>query len=460
MRTLVVYEHQLIHVVSSAGGDSSRSCINIRQEDELAAMQSFLPTNAFERKYRAIKFSSFCGVIQLSDLTIEILPKIYSDDERASVNRKGLLDMLIVCLNLSTPETGLAQLALQHQNLLHIFVDLYCKEVFTQSHQGLLKQYIRREENLYKLKGKILWHSQVRKNIVQKQRIFCEFDELSEDNIYNQTVKTTLRLLARLTRNNVLLQNKLQTLLNIFDPISNVEISANTVASLDINRLVKRYDKLLLWSEWLLRGKSPSVEGGNAKSIAFLFDMNKLFEDYIYKMFVACTRQYAEFRSLRILQEKPIHYLLQRIDNKESKKYFRLKPDICIFFKGEHRPRLIIDTKWKRLKPDSFDTKWNISQADIYQMHAYAHSYDCDVVLLYPDNPAITKEQLPSFAIMNQMSTQLPRKKISISSIELHSVGSTLNTPVMSQLKLILSSVFGDCFDNDFKNFGGKIRLV
>src|SRR5205823_2849186 len=44
---------------------------------------------------------------------------------------------------------------------------------------------------------------------------------------------------------------------------------------------------------------------------------------------------------------------------------------------------LLLDAKYKRLDPA--DRKLGISPADFYQMHAYAHRYQCPcVLLLYP----------------------------------------------------------------------------
>lgn len=49
------------------------------------------------------------------------------------------------------------------------------------------------------------------------------------------------------------------------------------------------------------------------------------------------------------------------------------------------RPCLIIDTKWKSLASAASDPQLGVSQADVYQMIAYAQVYACDrIMLLYP----------------------------------------------------------------------------
>ena len=71
-----------------------------------------------------------------------------------------------------------------------------------------------------------------------------------------------------------------------------------------------------------------------------------------------------------------------------SIKKFALKPDIVI-----NNNEVIIDTKWKILNTDS--KKYDIKEADIYQMHAYGKRYQDEnadnspprLGLIYPMNP-------------------------------------------------------------------------
>jgi 5-methylcytosine-specific restriction endonuclease McrBC regulatory subunit McrC len=59
-------------------------------------------------------------------------------------------------------------------------------------------------------------------------------------------------------------------------------------------------------------------------------------------------------------------------------------PDIHIDDDNKQAKR-IVDTKWKRLKADEEDRRNGVSQADLYQLYAYATSYKCQRnVLLYP----------------------------------------------------------------------------
>ena len=58
------------------------------------------------------------------------------------------------------------------------------------------------------------------------------------------------------------------------------------------------------------------------------------------------------------------------------------------------RTALIVDTKWKRLNRID-DRKQGVSQADVYQLMAYGHIYECpDVVLLYPHHGGLPPDTI------------------------------------------------------------------
>ncbi len=77
----------------------------------------------------------------------------------------------------------------------------------------------------------------------------------------------------------------------------------------------------------------------------------------------------------------PIGYAL--LEEPSGRQRFRTIPDIVVSRAG--RPRLIIDTKWKRLQAAIDDPKRGVASADVYQLLAYAHVYNAPrLMLLYP----------------------------------------------------------------------------
>ena len=74
----------------------------------------------------------------------------------------------------------------------------------------------------------------------------------------------------------------------------------------------------------------------------------------------------------------------------EPERKFELRPDIVMKRDGR---TVIMDTKWKTLINDK-GKNYGISQADMYQMYAYAHKYDTpEIWLLYPMNNAMRNHE-------------------------------------------------------------------
>ena len=61
--------------------------------------------------------------------------------------------------------------------------------------QGLHKEYLPRNESLPAVRGKIDVRDTFANTIAHRKTVACEFDELTEDNAFNQILKTTARML-------------------------------------------------------------------------------------------------------------------------------------------------------------------------------------------------------------------------------------------------------------------------
>lgn len=132
---------------------------------------------------------------------------------------------------------------------------------------------------------------------------------------------------------------------------------------------MKDYEQVLLWCRTFLLENSFSPYKGNDVAFALLFDMNLLFESYVYDH----LRRNGKFESITA-QDKTHHLAFHR-----DKGRFRLRPDIVI-----DDGAIIADTKWKILSEDK--THQGVSQGDMYQLYAYGTKYKkcIDMYLIYP----------------------------------------------------------------------------
>jgi 5-methylcytosine-specific restriction enzyme subunit McrC len=145
-----------------------------------------------------------------------------------------------------------------------------------------------------------------------------------------------------------------------------------------------------------LDGGVLQMVAGDLSSFAFVFDMNQLFESFV----AAFIRRHAS----EILPEElqACDYLVQsrgesrHLATRETKDVFKTKPDIV--FRQANLFPLILDTKYKRL--NSADLRLGVDQSDFYQMHAYAHRYNCShIILLYPQTAETLEPLCASFKL-------------------------------------------------------------
>ena len=327
---------------------------------------------------KRIKFNNYVGVIQAKNLTIEILPKADNKEDDQLTKDKwhdALILMLKECKLIKLNSVSNAKLKLKSASILDLYYDIFLSETEIIFKHGLRKSYRTIHENLNKVKGKILFTNHIRKNAFHKEKFYVEHKIFDADNKLNQILLKALSILKNIAHNpthNIRI-NKL--LLNL-EGISEKNITEKWFDNLKFDRNTERYRQAINLAKLIILKYSPDLKGGNENVLAIMFDMNILYENYV-------------FRKLKALQLDPnIPILKVREQNRTPFWETRgLRADIVVETKDKH---LVIDTKWKVLK----DSK--PSDADLKQMFVYNLHYDTDLsILLYPNTGIDTAEKKP-----------------------------------------------------------------
>jgi 5-methylcytosine-specific restriction enzyme subunit McrC len=325
---------------------------------------------------RAVRFRQFVGLVAIDKRQVEILPKLESStgDEPTSVMRHNLLRMLLTAHDTEVHSPGQASSTSTAAHWLDVFVAMFCRTLSEQTARGLTKEYREEQDDLYTVRGQILLDQQVTRNVVHRERIACEYDELDENNDLNQVFKLALVKMHALTMTSST-QKNLRELLVDFDRVSLRAVAGSWWGKVRLTRLNSRFRAALDLAILFLDGLSPDVTGGSTKSVSLIFDMNELFERYIGRL----MRRQLNKRGLNVRLQDARHYLARW--SSSTSDVFMLKPDIVVC--NGQATLCIADTKWKRLAEQ--ERKMGIAQADLYQMLAYAERYSCSrVLLLYP----------------------------------------------------------------------------
>jgi 5-methylcytosine-specific restriction enzyme subunit McrC len=313
-----------------------------------------------------IKFSQYVGVIQAGNLTIEILPKSDKEDKDSNKWQKVLLKILKECRFIKIDHPEQAYLKLHTSSILDAYLSLFIDEIAKLLHLGLIKKYHEVERNSLALKGKLLLQKHLTKNIVHKERFYVQYSVYDREHIIHQILLKTLKLVAKVS-NNTVIHGKANRLLLEFPEMKSIEfVNDQTFKKIILNRKTKVYQQSLLISKMLLLNYRPGITSGEESVLAMLFDMNKLWEEYVYRQLLKLNTSWDISRQNNIEFWQP--------SNQTAK---HIRPDIII--SNHPRGRLTIDTKWKVIE-DEYP-----ADDDLKQMFAYAHYVESSfLVLLYP----------------------------------------------------------------------------
>lgn len=315
--------------------------------------------------HKKITFNQYVGVIQVKGLTIEILPKADSDSSNNYDKwSNALIAMLKECKLIKLESLSNAYLRTNSSSLIDIYFDSFLTEVEKLIRQGLSKKYRRISNNINSMKGKLSLHNHIKKNYIHKEKFYCEYQTYDKNHLLNQIILKAVHVLTVLTLNPDLLSRAQSVLINL-ENIHIVDISEKDFKRLKLDRNTERYKYALTLAKLIILNYSPDLKAGEEDVLAILFDMNRLYENFIYRKLKKALKKYPNIN----------------IKEQYRKKFWAtrgIKPDIYLENTSNSK-KIVIDTKWKVLK------ELKPSDEDLKQMFVYNHYYgSCVSILLYP----------------------------------------------------------------------------
>jgi 5-methylcytosine-specific restriction enzyme subunit McrC len=216
---------------------------------------------------------------------------------------------------------------------------------------GPLRGYVRVEESSAALRGRLRVADQLARTLPLPLEI--AYDDYTVDITENQILRGAVEVLLRFPRIPLAARKRL---LRSRAALEAVQAATAPLAVPPVTRLNQRYQPALRLADLILKSASISTSSGGISSTAFVFDMNRVFEDFLAR---ALSESFGRFGGSVRLQ-----YGQQHLDQ-EGK--LRLRPDITWWREG--RIRALIDAKYKRLINARFPN------ADAYQMLAYCRGF-------------------------------------------------------------------------------------
>lgn len=351
------------------------------REDPAQFMRVTMARDASGKNVEVLQAQNYVGVLTTkSGTTVEILPKLDSesaDDRQDSSTRAIFCHMLQALQDAPFKNLGRSQLATKRNiPLFELLILMFVQEVEAIEARGFRSGYVQREENARFLRGKLLIAQDIRRNPVDKSRVYVRHSSFELDRPENRLIKTALDYVRARTHSN----DTRRRIARLLDLLDSVDFSRNVDADfqrVSIDRNMVAYTQALIWCRVFLRSESFTAFRGSTVSEALLFPMERVFEDYVAHLM------------RKALAGKEGNWMLSAQDRgctlfDSGERRPHLRPDIVL--RSPEDQAIILDTKWKRLKVSDLKP----SVPDLYQMYAYGMRYNDgkqwvdDIVLIYP----------------------------------------------------------------------------
>lgn len=372
------------------------------KQDILALKELWGTQNLILQADGSLLMKHYVGFIYRNGTRLQILPKVLANGPTekpdADTELNKAISLLLRLLNyadfLNIKEIPDPISVEAYENdLLEIFIGMFVAHFNRLFNREIHRSYQQFEDNMQFIKGRILFTQTIRENKFRKHMHYVSYEEFSINNLLNRIIKTTM---VRLLSQTKISFNKkaLKLALIHLEEVDPIRLYPGIFREVKFNRLNQNYLPLFNMAKMFYYNRQPGQSEGDELTFTFLVPLNRLFEQYIYKILAKSKLSNAE--GFEVCHHKPQRHLTFRTD-RDNKPAFLLEPDITLIKDGQ--VKVILDAKYKN---PIVDGKVSVQQSDIYQMLAYATAYDCpNIYLVYPafSGNAITDSELAQFKI-------------------------------------------------------------
>lgn len=250
-----------------------------------------------------------------------------------------------------------------------LFAAILSKGVAQQLKQGLYREYITQHETMPVMHGKLDLTETIRTKIQHKQKLACEYDELSENNLYNQILKTTMFYLVRDCSVDSERKTALNRLLVFFGGVSLLTPSEIQWNRIHYHRNNQTYEMLINICYFVLDGMIQTTENGDYKMTAFSDEhMARLYEKFILEYY---TRHHTYLSEVKAAQVK---WNLIGENNETMIRFLPvMQTDITLRLKDKI---LIIDAKYYGKTLQQKYDKATLHSGNLFQIFTYVKNMD------------------------------------------------------------------------------------
>ena len=253
------------------------------------------------------------------------------------------------------------------ENIQNLFAEILYKGMTMQLKQGLYREYVEVHDTLPGLKGKLDIRESIKNQMQRKKVLTCNFDELSENNVYNQIIKTTAGVLLREKSVASERRRLLKSLMPFFDRVDEINPFTIKWNMLRFQRNNQTYRMLMNVCYFILDGMLLTTEAGAYRMATFSDEhMAKLFEKFVLEYY---KRHHSELHA----NADHIEWNIDRENSPMIEFLPEMKTDITL---QRDEKTLIIDTKYYGHMMQEQFNKLSIHSGNMYQIFTYVKNLD------------------------------------------------------------------------------------
>ncbi|WEP48979.1 McrC family protein [Cronobacter dublinensis subsp. beijingensis] len=353
---------------------------------------------------RFLRLGNYVGYLQSPNgESIEILPKTtFEAPTEVTPLRQLLRRMLSASVGITPREANQAVLQRSDQPLHEWIISEFLRYLTDLIRKGLRFDYhLIEDEHSAFIRGQLNVTTQMRMPPGRGAHFHVRYAEFSPQRIENRLLRTALDWVLKMTQagQNWRQANTLCHQMEGIEPF--YDTIRLPIEQWSDGKYLYAYRAIKPWCQLILEKLNPDFQHGLHQGISLLFPMEKLYEGWVgHRLTLSLQKDY------RLIEQAKRHYLLEHVPVGEStpQQWFMLKPDFLIT--GEQV--MVLDAKWKLLdiRADNSLRKYEINQADLYQMFAYGQKYlqgKGHMMLIYPRHQ-FYNNPLPAFQFDKDLS--------------------------------------------------------
>lgn len=316
----------------------------------------------------------------------------------------------------------------EFENMHNLFAAILVKGIGQQLKQGLYREYLNNKENMAVMRGKIDMSGTIKNKIARQQILSCDYDDLSENNILNQILKTTVMILLCHSKVDAEYKNALKKEMLFFSNVDTIKLASIRWSSIRFQRNNQTYRMLISICQLILEGMLLTTEQGEYKLASFLDEqrMCRLYEKFILEYYSK------NFPSLHVSASQ----IPWALDDGAGTMLPTMQSDITL---SRGNSVLIIDAKYyAHTTQVKFDV-YTLHSGNLYQIFTYVKNKD----MQFGDKPHNVSGMLlyarTDEPIQPDNEYQMSGNKISVKTLDLNCEFSV----IASQLNKIAEVQFG-----------------